>query len=106
MIFGKHSSRFIYLNMVGFPCLLLPFLMLRRARTNAAEAECNRRQDELVSRVTRTVNNYRLIADYNVRPFFVSWYESVIKAYNGAATDAAAVLLNNNYFSPWITKIL
>merc|ERR1719272_624704 len=104
-IFDKNQTPIMYLPLAVFPFILIPFLLFRRERTNACEAERNRRQDKLVTRVSRTVSNVGLITDYNVRPRFVSWYESYIKKYNSAAVKTAQVMNNNNYFSPLLTLV-
>lgn len=104
-IFNKKARPIAFAPLIIFPLVLIPFLIWRRPKTNAFESDRNQKQDELVSRVNRTVDNYHLIADFNQRPLFVSWFEEVIKTYNSANTAASQVMKNNEYFSPWLTLI-
>eukprot|EP00931_Biecheleriopsis_adriatica_P056287 TRINITY_DN33352_c0_g1_i1.p1 TRINITY_DN33352_c0_g1~~TRINITY_DN33352_c0_g1_i1.p1 ORF type:complete len:866 (+),score=116.59 TRINITY_DN33352_c0_g1_i1:133-2730(+) len=103
VILDKPPRPLIFVPLFVFPFVLLVFLLLRRARTNEFEFLRNRKQDECVDRVHKTVTNYRLISDYNQRPMFVSWFETKIKEYNAAVVAASQVLKNNEYFSPWFT---
>jgi len=94
-----------FLPLVIFPVLQICFLWVRRSATTRAQFKENVMQDALVNHVEMTVVNYRLIADYNRRPLFEQKMEDAIKAYNGAAKDAGAVLKNNEKFSDWLTVI-
>lgn len=102
-IFDKPDRPLVYAAIFGFPVVLVVFLLARARRSNHYEFLRNRKQDMLIQRVSRTAANYRLIADYNQRPFFVEWFEKVIKEFNGAATQASLVNKNNEYFAPWVS---
>jgi len=65
----------------------------------------NNKQNALLGQVDRIVTNYRMIADFNRRPFFVDRYEDRIKEYNKAEVDANKVLKNNMYFASWLTVL-
>lgn len=88
-----------------FPLVLISFLLYRQKRTTKFVHAKERCQDALVGQVDRTVTNYRMIADYNRRPFFVARYEARIKDFNKAAIFEAQVLKNNNYCPMWLTVL-
>jgi ABC-type multidrug transport system fused ATPase/permease subunit len=86
-----------------FPPILFTFLICRRHITTHHIGRRNDEQDNLVATVGRTVDNYRLVADFGQRPFFEERFQHRISEFNGAGKEAAQVLKNNGYFSPWVT---
>jgi len=96
---------FPFLVLFVFPLLQISFLVVRGARTIYYVSNRNDKQDGLVAQIDRIVTNYRMIADYNRRPFFVDRFSNVISDFNSAATQAALVLKNNAYFPQWVSIV-
>lgn len=85
-----------------FPLPLFIFLLLRNKQSTSTRRAENNAKVSLVDHVENVIRNFQLIADYQKRPGAVDDYEAKIGAYNGAATKAAAVSVNNKYFAPWV----
>jgi len=51
------------------------------------------------------VKNYRLIADYKRRNFYVTWLESIAQVHNDAIAHAEQVIQNNRYCARWLTYL-
>jgi ABC-type multidrug transport system fused ATPase/permease subunit len=104
-VFDKPIKPAGFIFLVIFPPILLTFLEFRKRKTTSFIDQRNDRQDDVVAAVERTVKNYRLIADFNRRPFFEERFVAAVGGFNKAGTAAAMVLKNNGYFAPWITTI-
>jgi len=104
-VFDKPIKPAGFIFLVIFPPILLTFLQIRAHRTTHFIDQRNDRQDDVVAAVERTVKNYRLIADFNRRPFFEERFVAAVGGFNKAGTAAAMILKNNGYFAPWITTI-
>jgi len=104
-IFNKEFNVGIYIPLVVFPPILGAFLVYRSKITTENLDKSNSKQNALIDHVDQTVSNYRLIADYNKRPYFVGKYEKLIGEYNAAASGASKVIKNNAMLAPWLTTI-
>lgn len=105
IVFDQEFSSFPFMVFSVFPFLQVAFLSMRRAKTLRVVAYMNEMQDTLVAQVDRIVANYRMIADYNRRPFFVERFTQLVAAFNGARVDVNIALKQNMYFSQWITML-
>lgn len=113
-IIGKLSLALIFIlaeNWMGvLPLLVYPFVLLcflrcrekKTLETNDLKAE---RQDQVVSTVNDAICNYRLFADFHLRPVIVDDYEKRIDSYHGQEGIACAVITNNKYLAPWLTTL-
>jgi len=88
-----------------FPVVLLAFLRARRARSTSSVTKMNNLQDELVGQVDRVITNFRIIADYSRRPYFVKKLEGRCREYNASVVFADMVHTNNQYAAKWLTNI-
>jgi len=103
IVFDKDWKMLGFVILCVFPIILVSFLLVRRAKTTHVISFENSAQKELVATVDRTILNYRLIADYGQRPLFETRFAKAIGKYNTDLVAANKVLLNNQYFSPWIS---
>eukprot|EP00419_Tripos_fusus_P082805 CAMPEP_0172947532 /NCGR_PEP_ID=MMETSP1075-20121228/227614_1 /TAXON_ID=2916 /ORGANISM="Ceratium fusus, Strain PA161109" /LENGTH=372 /DNA_ID=CAMNT_0013808999 /DNA_START=80 /DNA_END=1195 /DNA_ORIENTATION=- len=67
-----------------------------------AESDRKSKQTQFLGWISFIVHQYRLIADYDKIGPCVADCENVIMAYNGAHKTMTEVMLNNEYFSPWV----
>mmetsp|Transcript_6403 Transcript_6403/g.19782 ORF Transcript_6403/g.19782 Transcript_6403/m.19782 type:complete len:784 (+) Transcript_6403:61-2412(+) len=87
------------------PAILGVFLCLREAKTvRVTEAQAHA-QDSVVQQVTDAVQNYRLIADFAMRPIVVDKYEKAIDGLNAQENNSLAVVKNNASLAPLLTTI-
>eukprot|EP00930_Biecheleria_cincta_P013997 TRINITY_DN12219_c0_g1_i1.p1 TRINITY_DN12219_c0_g1~~TRINITY_DN12219_c0_g1_i1.p1 ORF type:complete len:951 (-),score=122.96 TRINITY_DN12219_c0_g1_i1:105-2594(-) len=101
------GSRFLRLIPIFvYPILIFVFMECRVSRAMTVERSCNDKRRQVINRVSRTVGNYRLIADYSKRPFFVAWFERTVGEFNKTLVDKDIVFKNNEYFAPWITVLI
>eukprot|EP00746_Dinoflagellata_sp_MGD_P010639 gnl/MRDRNA2_/MRDRNA2_122023_c0_seq1.p1 gnl/MRDRNA2_/MRDRNA2_122023_c0~~gnl/MRDRNA2_/MRDRNA2_122023_c0_seq1.p1 ORF type:complete len:845 (+),score=125.16 gnl/MRDRNA2_/MRDRNA2_122023_c0_seq1:82-2616(+) len=91
---------------VVFPIPLFAFLKVRNKKSTRTRRAENNAKNSLVDHVENTIRNFVLISDYQNRPKAVDDYEAKIGEYNGAATKAAAVSVNNKYFAPWVATLV
>jgi len=91
-----------------FACLLVmvSFLRCREGKTIRASAFMSSRQNEIVRTVNDAVETYRLLADFEIRPYMVDTYEECIMEFNASQGTFARVMTNNMYLAPWLTTFL
>eukprot|EP00747_Dinoflagellata_sp_TGD_P151933 gnl/TRDRNA2_/TRDRNA2_177253_c9_seq31.p1 gnl/TRDRNA2_/TRDRNA2_177253_c9~~gnl/TRDRNA2_/TRDRNA2_177253_c9_seq31.p1 ORF type:complete len:530 (-),score=98.75 gnl/TRDRNA2_/TRDRNA2_177253_c9_seq31:285-1829(-) len=102
-LFDKEFRIIMFVPLAMFPVVLFAFLVLRKTATTDCLVNRNAWQVKMVDRINRTVANYRLLADYNQRGFFVHRFEECIQEFNKTATVESKVLENNKQFVGWIT---
>mmetsp|Transcript_37275 Transcript_37275/g.112527 ORF Transcript_37275/g.112527 Transcript_37275/m.112527 type:complete len:807 (-) Transcript_37275:93-2513(-) len=114
-IFGKLTFAMIFIlaeSPVGsVPLLVCPvilgiFLWCRESLTmGVAEAQAHA-QDDVVQHVTDTVKNFRVIADFSMRPKMVDTYETSIDHYDQKECHQLAVLANNSAAAPLLSTLI
>jgi len=104
-MFDKSLKPAGFIVLAIFPPVLLAYLSVRAKVTTAYIGSRNDAQDEVVGVVERTVKNYRMIADYNRRPFFEERFVKIVGDFNKANVRTNQVLKNNNMVAPWLTQI-
>mmetsp|Transcript_55323 Transcript_55323/g.101379 ORF Transcript_55323/g.101379 Transcript_55323/m.101379 type:complete len:867 (-) Transcript_55323:87-2687(-) len=102
-IFDKPFSSTPFIVLAIFLVLQMSFLYLRKAVTVRVVSKEQETQADLVGQIDRIADNYRMIADYNRRPFFVDRYSDLIGKFNKAAVQKALVLKNNAAFPAWLS---
>lgn len=88
------------------PLIMLVYLWIREGitvRTNEAMAE---KQNDIVQSMHSSVTNFRLMADFSLRPYMVEVYEAVVERFNRGEQDAAIVSTNNSYLPGWLMTML
>eukprot|EP00746_Dinoflagellata_sp_MGD_P146570 gnl/MRDRNA2_/MRDRNA2_79025_c0_seq4.p1 gnl/MRDRNA2_/MRDRNA2_79025_c0~~gnl/MRDRNA2_/MRDRNA2_79025_c0_seq4.p1 ORF type:complete len:1886 (+),score=324.25 gnl/MRDRNA2_/MRDRNA2_79025_c0_seq4:134-5791(+) len=105
VIRGVAPNPVAVLPILVFPGAMWIFLKLRMSRTVEVAHAADERQNEIVRHVGETVSKYRLIADYNRRPYFVDRGTEKIKAFNKAAVLCIRTNVNNKYFAPWLSTV-
>jgi len=86
-----------------FPVCMVSILILRQGRTSKyldREAES---LSDLAAHVDATVGNFRLLADYNRRGYYVEEFEKKIAHANKSLVDMAAIKKNNEFYAPMLT---
>lgn len=106
LLIGKLPNPMVIAPVLIFPFIMFTFLKIRNRKTLQVVDKTDAEQNSMVAQVCSTISNYRLIADYNRRPYFIKLYEAKIGAFNGAAVKAAIVCKNNQYFAPWVSIII
>eukprot|EP00747_Dinoflagellata_sp_TGD_P010686 gnl/TRDRNA2_/TRDRNA2_120057_c0_seq1.p1 gnl/TRDRNA2_/TRDRNA2_120057_c0~~gnl/TRDRNA2_/TRDRNA2_120057_c0_seq1.p1 ORF type:complete len:701 (-),score=77.89 gnl/TRDRNA2_/TRDRNA2_120057_c0_seq1:104-1903(-) len=104
-LLGKQQSLSLLLPVFSYPIILSICLTLRR-KTNlqCLHAQIGHRSI-IVERINATVSNYRLIADFSQRAFFVDWFDRTVQEYNKASTSVSQVQENNVQIAQWITTL-
>ena len=92
-----------------FPLLLFPCVMalcvIWRAPVNLKSLKHEAQErDAVVDRINGTVTNYRLVADYSQRAFFVDWFDRVAKRYNKAHGDVKRMQENDQQVAEWLKQ--
>eukprot|EP00747_Dinoflagellata_sp_TGD_P143099 gnl/TRDRNA2_/TRDRNA2_176337_c0_seq3.p1 gnl/TRDRNA2_/TRDRNA2_176337_c0~~gnl/TRDRNA2_/TRDRNA2_176337_c0_seq3.p1 ORF type:complete len:526 (-),score=75.36 gnl/TRDRNA2_/TRDRNA2_176337_c0_seq3:143-1720(-) len=106
LIFGLEVRLMGIAPLLLYPAVLGSYLTLRRATTSRYLKERNEKEDEVVDECSHISRNYPLIVHYLRREDAVSSFENAAKGYNGAAVNAATVLLNNDYFDGCVSSIV
>merc|ERR1712125_291639 len=105
-IIGKLSLALIFilaespeaaLMLVVCPVVLIVFLVCRENSTKAAVKLQAEDQNMVVHQVTDTVQNYRLIADFAMRPMIIDKYEKIIDVFQKSESDMLVTLTNNSF---------
>lgn len=91
---------------VCFPLLMICCIIYRQNLTRRAFSSEDMAKAAVTQQVGRTVMNYRLIADYNRRPFYVDRLDQKSTLLSYATIHKSQVLRTNEYLAPWITCIL
>jgi len=102
-IFNRPFRIWIVGAIILFPVALATFAWLRYQVTSRWLNQTMETQADLATHVNETVQSYRLIADYNRRPFFIERYEKLIDKNNQVTSDTARVICNNGYAAQWFT---
>jgi len=105
MLQGKTLKTTPFIPMLAFPILMLGFLKLRNAETRRHLQDVDKEESILLNHVDHTVLDFRLIADYHRKPFFMSLYEDLINDLNKKIVVATAGDLNNKNYAPWLSLI-
>eukprot|EP00928_Gymnodinium_smaydae_P011913 TRINITY_DN14356_c0_g1_i2.p1 TRINITY_DN14356_c0_g1~~TRINITY_DN14356_c0_g1_i2.p1 ORF type:complete len:873 (-),score=191.78 TRINITY_DN14356_c0_g1_i2:103-2721(-) len=106
LIFILAENRMAVIPLTVYPFIMGVFLTCRMGSTTQSCEEMAAAQNEVVHSISDTVNNYRLIADFAVRPFMVDRYETKIKAFNKRELVCKRMAINNAYLPPWLTTLL
>lgn len=105
LIFILAENQTAVIPLVVYPIILGTFLCCREAKTVSNNDKLAAKQDELVQTVNDATNNYRLIADFHLRPLMVDTYEQRIEAFHERESVLCAVIVNNSYLAPWLTTL-
>jgi len=62
-------------------------------------------QNHVVEFVDETVQNFRLVADYQRRPYITAHLQRHVQRFNAAFVACAGVTVNNQYAAAWMTAI-
>eukprot|EP00928_Gymnodinium_smaydae_P025027 TRINITY_DN20072_c0_g1_i1.p1 TRINITY_DN20072_c0_g1~~TRINITY_DN20072_c0_g1_i1.p1 ORF type:complete len:849 (+),score=164.78 TRINITY_DN20072_c0_g1_i1:77-2623(+) len=103
IIFDAPFRPMAFVVMFVFPFLMVIFLTLRRRTTTVHVRDSKHKENAFIDQMCRCMTNYRLIADYNRRPFFMDRFAAKITSYNIAFIKETQVLKNSSYFAPWLT---
>lgn len=106
LIFILAENRLALVPLLLYPLVLGCFLAWRERITIEVNEEKAHRQDKLVQVVNDTVANYRIIADFSLRPHTVDNYERVIDEFHQHQRIATTVVTNSMYMAPWLTTLL
>merc|ERR550539_68864 len=82
LIFILSENKMAALPLTVFPIIMALFLWLREEAVISSTEATAKSQNDLVYAVGNMVSNYRLIADFYLRPFIVKSFEGNIDAFN------------------------
>jgi ABC-type multidrug transport system fused ATPase/permease subunit len=99
------ENKMAVIPLVVYPIILSFYLCCRQERTLAANDQKALKQDKVVQTVSDAINNYRIIADFSLRPIIVDQYEVRIDKFHDRESAACAVIVNNSYVAPWLTTL-
>lgn len=88
-----------------FPMILFTYLKIRSHKTKKSIDEKSKAQNNAVSHVEATARNFRMIADYAMRPNAVDDFSKYIGLFNAKNSEANAVKTNNAYLAPWLSTL-
>lgn len=88
-----------------FPVILFTYLKLRTAKTQTVQVLKDESQNKLLGHVETVARNFRIIADYAMRPTAVDEFEHFIGDFNGKNATASAVRVNNAFLAPWLSTL-
>jgi len=106
LIFIMAENKLAVIPLICYPVVLGIFLYCRERITIEANEDKAKKQDEVVQVVNEAVTNYRLIADFALRPSIVDGYAKAIERLHGQEKVAQAIVTNNMYMAPWLTTLL
>merc|ERR1719171_3209429 len=106
LVFILAENEMAVIPLIIYPVIMGISLVVRERVTIEANEETEIRQNHLVHTVNDAVNNFRLIADFQLRPFIVDTYEERIARFNQEEIVSQKVNTNNNYLAPWLTTLL
>lgn len=88
-----------------FPVVMSCFLICREGLTIQKNEDMAHKQNKLVHAINDCIANFRLIADFHLRPYVVRNVEEYIDEYNSDHTSFWTVMQNNTYLAPWLTTL-
>jgi len=106
VIFILSENKKAAVPLIVFPVIFGFFLCSREKLMVEANEEQASRQNDLAHTVQGVTQNYRLIADFNLRSSVVHQYEDIIHNYNTCQRKAAMIMTTNAYLPPWLTTVL
>mmetsp|Transcript_117170 Transcript_117170/g.304011 ORF Transcript_117170/g.304011 Transcript_117170/m.304011 type:complete len:897 (+) Transcript_117170:212-2902(+) len=106
LVFVLAENKMAAIPLGVFPIIMGAFLLLRERKMVEAAEIMAAKQNNLVHKVHDTVNNFKLVSDFLLKPYMVETYEECIDQYNSKAESANQVMTNNAYLAPWLTTVL
>jgi len=106
LVFILTENRMAVVPLLVYPAVMAIFLCCRSKITLETSEKMAQKQNDVVATASEAVRNYRLIADFALRPLMVDTYESKVNGYNESEVDTAMVGTHNMYLPPWLTTIL
>jgi len=103
LIFILAENRTALVPLACYLVVLPLFLVCREKTTIFHNEEKAMKQNILVQTVNDAVSNFRLIADFQMRPHTVDTYSESIDNFQDSECHACAVMTNNMYMAPWLT---
>eukprot|EP00931_Biecheleriopsis_adriatica_P073707 TRINITY_DN47940_c0_g1_i1.p1 TRINITY_DN47940_c0_g1~~TRINITY_DN47940_c0_g1_i1.p1 ORF type:complete len:956 (-),score=186.84 TRINITY_DN47940_c0_g1_i1:93-2960(-) len=88
-----------------FSILMGICLRLRNKTTTRHLADMKDKQEKMLGQVRELLMNFPLVRDYRLRSKYIDVFQDKVREFNGAATAAASVMLNNRKFAPWLTNL-
>jgi len=106
LVFILAENKMAVIPLLVFPIIMAVFLKCREHRTIERNETMAEEENSVVLRVNDAVQNYRLLADFDLTTFMVDSYENNIDRFNEAEIDAWVANTNNKYLPPWLMTLL
>jgi len=106
LVFILTENRMATVPLFVYPVVMAIFLCCRGEMTIETAEKMAQKQNNIVATTSEAVQNYRLIADFNLRPFMVDTYEQKVNEFNEREITTTVVMTHNTYLPPWLTTVL
>eukprot|EP00929_Paragymnodinium_shiwhaense_P018908 TRINITY_DN13062_c0_g1_i1.p1 TRINITY_DN13062_c0_g1~~TRINITY_DN13062_c0_g1_i1.p1 ORF type:complete len:821 (-),score=177.13 TRINITY_DN13062_c0_g1_i1:56-2518(-) len=106
LLFILAENKLAALPLCVCPVILILFLTLREKQNINVNEELATKREYVLQCVNDAIQQYRLIADYYMRPMVVTKYEKKIEDFHQQEMHARARRENNLKLSPWLTVLL
>lgn len=106
LVFILAENKMAAVPLVIFPFVMLMYLSCREVRTVEANEAVAHSENRLVHEVNSAIANYKLIADFFLRPFVLRTYSQHVKNYNEHRISSSIVCANNMFLAPFLTTVL
>mmetsp|Transcript_23469 Transcript_23469/g.54742 ORF Transcript_23469/g.54742 Transcript_23469/m.54742 type:complete len:918 (-) Transcript_23469:149-2902(-) len=105
-IFILSENTLAILPLFTFPAIMACFVCLRSERTIDLFERQALRENQAVFVISDVIRNFRIFADFQLRPLAVQVYEERVHQFNQAHLTAEQRQTVNMYLPPWLTTIL
>lgn len=106
LVFILSENRLAVIPLIAYPLVLGAFLVCRERMTIRVFEHKAKQQNHMVQVVNDAVSNYRLIADFLLRPNIVDNYARAIDDYHKHEKECARLITNSMYMARWLTTLL
>jgi ABC-type multidrug transport system fused ATPase/permease subunit len=100
---GKMPLGMACIQFLGYPFLMLCFLLARKRGIEVRREVTDRTATEVVRYFQQVTSCCRLIADYGQKPLAVSTFDGHVVKANAAATSQLVYEITNREFAPFLT---
>lgn len=102
LFFTLHQNPRAIGMVMYMPAVMLSFVYLRNHSLTAASLHTSALNLEMLLYLKSIAANYRLIANYMLRPMVNDRFAAKASAYQDSETAPMYVRINNNYFTQWL----
>lgn len=105
-VFILAENRLAAIPLVVNPIIMGLFLYMREGITVKTNEAMAQKQNSVVQSMHDAVKNFRLLADFELKPHVVDMFEETIIEYNASEVRSQIVSTNNSYLPQWLITVL